>query len=140
MDFLKKARKYRAIIEQAMTLTDDKTASEAPSLFPRLAYSGALVRAGTRINWRGTVKRAAVDLWDMEEDDPNNAPALWEDIGYREGYRLIPDIITAGAAFASGECGWWGEELYRSLINANVWTPAQYPAGWEIVQREEDEL
>lgn len=140
MDYLKKARKYRAIIEQAMSLTDDKTASEAPDLFPKLVCNGQLIKAGTRLNWNGTIKRAAVDLWATEENNPDHAPALWEDISYREGYRIIPESITAGGAFASGECGWWGDVLYRSLINANVWTPAAYPAGWEIVQREEDEL
>ena len=139
MDYLKKARKYRAIIEQAMSLTDDKTASEAPGLFPRLVCAGQLIRAGARINWNGTIKRAAVDLWATEGNDPDHAPTLWEDISYREGYRLIPDIITVGTAFAKNECGWWEDALYRSTIDANVYTPAQYPAGWEIV-REEDEL
>ena len=41
--------------------------------------------------------------------------------------------ITAGTAFAKDECGWWGETLYKSLIDANVYTPDQYAAGWEVV-------
>lgn len=133
MDILEQARKYRAIIEGAMTSVDDKTASEAPDLFPALKADGSLVRVGTRINWRGAVKRASVDLWDTAENDPDHAPTLWEDIAYRDGYRIIPEVITAGTAFAKDEIGWWGDELYRSLINANVYTPAQYAAGWEKV-------
>ena len=133
MNILEQARKYRAIIEGAMTSVDDKTASEAPDLFPALKADGSLVRAGTRINWYGAVKRAAVDLWDTAENDPDHAPTLWEDIAYRNGYRIIPEVITAGTAFSKDEIGWWGDELYRSLINANVYTPAQYAAGWETV-------
>lgn len=100
-------------------------------LFPRLKQDGALVKAGTRINWGGVVKRAATDLWDTEANNPDNAPTLWEDISFREGYRIIPETITAGTAFALDECGWWGDVLYKSLIAANVYTPEQYPAGWE---------
>lgn len=46
---------------------------------------------------------------------------------------IIADTITAGTAFAKDECGWWGDVLYRSLIDANVYTPDDYPAGWEVV-------
>lgn len=127
------AFRLRAIVEQAAESLDDQTASEGAALFPRLKQDGALVKAGTRINWNGTLKRAAVDLWDTEVNNPDNATALWEDIDYRDGYRIIPQTITAGTAFALDECGWWGDTLYRSTISANVWTPEQYSAGWEAV-------
>ena len=132
-EYINKARKLRPIIVQAAASLDDKTASEGATLFPRLKQDGSLVPAGTRINWHGVVKRAAVDLWDTEQNDPDNAPALWEDIAYREGYRIIPEVVTAGTAFAKDECGWWGDKLYKSLIAANVYTPEGYPAGWEVV-------
>lgn len=129
-----KARKLRALIEQASTNLPDKEASEGVELFPRLKEDGKLVKEGTRINWNGVVKRAAVDIWDMKENNPGNAPTLWEDIEYRDGYRIIPEIITVGKAFALGECGWWDDTLYKSLIAANVYTPEQYTAGWETVE------
>lgn len=125
------ALRLRAIVEMAAVSLDDKTASEGAMLFPRLKQNGALVPAGTRINWHGTVKKAAVDLWDTAENAPDNAPSLWEDIAYREGIRIIPDTITAATAFAKGEQGWWKDALYTSLLDANVYTPEQYPAGWE---------
>lgn len=129
----KEALRLRAIVEQAAASLPDKEASEGAALFPRLKQDGALVKAGTRINWNGTLKRAAVDLWDTEVNNPDNATALWEDIDYRDGYRIIPQTITAGTAFALDECGWWDDTLYRSTISANVWTPEQYSAGWEAV-------
>ena len=127
------ALKLRAIVEQAAVSLDDKTASEAAILFPKLKQNGALVTVGTRINHNGVIKRAAVDLWDTAENNPDNAPALWEDISYKDGYRIIPETITAGTAFEKDECGWWKGILYRSLIPANVYTPEQYAAGWEVV-------
>ena len=128
-----KAEKLRKLIEQSVVSLADKEASEGAELFPQLKGDGALVSAGTRINWNGTLKRAAVDLWDTTENNPDNTPTLWEDIEYREGYRIIPETITVGTAFAKDECGWWKDILYKSLIDANVYTPEQYPTGWEEI-------
>lgn len=127
------ALNLRAIVERASASLDDKTASEGAALFPRLKQNGSLVPAGTRINWNGTIKKAAVDLWDAAENNPDNAPNLWEGINYKEGFRIIPETITVTSAFALGECGWWKDTLYRSLIDANVYTPEAYHSGWEIV-------
>lgn len=132
MTLTEKARKMRAAMETAAVSLDDATASTAPELFPRLKGDGSLVKAGTRICWGGTLKRAAVDLWDNAENTPDVAPTLWEDIDYRDGYRVIPSVITAGTAFAMDELGWWGDALYKSKLAANVYTPEQYPAGWEV--------
>lgn len=125
------AFRYRGVIEQSAQSLDDKTASTTPTLFPKLKENGSLIPAGTRINWNGTLKRAAVDLWDTVENTPDNAPDLWEDIPYKDGFRIIPDTITVGTAFARDEYGWWGDVLYKSLADSNVYTPAQYPDYWE---------
>ena len=127
------AKTLFADIEKLRSGATDAVASTAVSVFQKLKEDGSLVKAGTRINWNDTLKRAAVDLWDTAENNPDNAPGLWEDTNYRDGYRIIPETITATLAFAHGECGWWGETLYRSKLAANVYTPAQYPDGWEIV-------
>ncbi len=133
MSYADRARALRPLIEKASAGLDDRDASCGAELFPRMKYDGSLIAYKTRINWRGTVKMAAQDLWDREENDPDHAPALWSDLRYREGIRVIPPVITAAEAFGLGERGWWGDTLYESLIPANVYTPEQYPAGWRIV-------
>ena len=127
------ALKLRAIVEQAAALLDDKTASEAPTLFPRLKRDGSLVRAGTRICHNGEIKKAAVDLWDTAENDPDHAPTLWAKIDYRDGYRIVPSVITVTTAFAKGERGWWNGKLYESAVDSNVYTPEQYAPNWTEV-------
>lgn len=127
------ALRIRAAINKAAVSLEDIDASSAAELFPRLKRDGSLIKAGTRINWRGVIKKAAVNLWDTAENDPDNAPDLWENISYRDGYRIIPEVITATSMFALDEKGWWGDELYKSVIDNNVWTPAQHSAGWEKV-------
>ena len=112
----------------------DALASIAVDVYPELNEDGELIKAGTRIKWDGVLKRAAADLWDTAENNPENAPTLWEDIDYKEGYRIIPNVITVGTAFAMNECGWWNDVLYKSTMASNVYTPEQYPAGWELVK------
>lgn len=131
-----KAQSLRAAIVTAAASLPDKDASEAPELFPQLTGGGSLVKAGTRICWQGGIKRAAVDLWDTAENTPDAAPNLWEDIQYKQGYRLIPETITATLAFAKGERGWWQDELYESLLAANVYTPSVNPDGWKKITEE----
>lgn len=129
------ARKLRALIEQAGDSLPDKEASQGPVLMRRLKGKGALIKAGTRINWHGVVKRAAVDLWDTPENTPDSALSLWEDIGYKDGWRIIPKVITAGLAFQPGEKGWWNDELYESIHpTANTWTPEEYAPAWKKVE------
>lgn len=130
----KEALRLRAIVEQAAASLDDQTVSTAPTLLRKLKQDGKLVSAGSRINWGGTIKRAAVDLWDTAENTPDAAPTLWEEIDYRDGYRIIPETITVTTAFSQDECGWWGDTLYRSKVNSNVYTPAVYPDNWEKIK------
>lgn len=125
------AYQYRAAVDTATEDMTDATASMCAVLFPELKGDGSLVKAGTRINWQGKVMKAASDLWDAEQNDPDHAPNLWEELEYRDGIRIIPEVITVAKAFSRDELGWWGDELYRSLVDANVYTPAQYAPNWE---------
>ena len=130
------AERIRAQVEAGAAALPDAEASIEPSLTRKMRYDGSLIKAGTRIDWGGVLKRAAVDLWDTEENNPDNALDLWENVLYRDGIRVIPDVITAGLAFSYDELGWWGDVLYRSILpgeKTNVYTPDQYPAGWEVV-------
>ena len=128
------ARQMRAAMDKAGTMLTDAQASTVTEIFPRLKGNGELIPVGTRIQWNGVIRRSRVDLWDTKENNPDNAPELWETVMYREGIRVIPEEITAENPFSLGERGWWGDTLYESLMNANVYTPDAYPAGWKAVE------
>lgn len=132
--WLNGAREVRAAMDNAANVLTDADASNSVLLYPNLKGDGSLIKVGTRINWNGTLKRAAVDLWDTAENTPDVATDIWEDINYKNGYRIIPETITVGLAFSKGEIGWWGDVLYKSIYDGqNVWTPEQYAAAWEVV-------
>ena len=113
---------------------DDATASRMVEYYPEMSGDGSLIKAGTKINWGGQLKKAAVDLWDTAENSPDNAPTLWTDIAYRDGVRIAPETFTATNAAAMGELMWFGEHIYRSGMAGNVYTPEQAPNVWELVR------
>ena len=127
---------FRNQILTAAAVIDDKGASMVLDFYSDLKYLGGLVLAGTRINHNGVLYKAAVDLWDTEANNPDNAPTLWEKIQYHNGIRIIPEVITVTTAFAKDELGYFEVDgkVYKSLLDANVYTPATYPQGWEEVQ------
>lgn len=126
------AIRYRRMIEQSAAGLSDKDVSNAPEMLPRMRYKGAAIEAGTRINWNGKVKSAAVTLWDREENNPDNAPNLWKDVNYVSGIRVIPEQISVTEAFSKFEEGIDSEGIvWISLYDNNVYTPVQYPPNWE---------
>ena len=124
------AQKLITDIVKLREAATDTQASLAVSVYHTLKQDGSLIKSGTRINYNGTIIRAAVDLYDTETNSPENAPTLWEALNYKEGYRIIPEVITVGTAFSKGELGWWNDELYKSLVDSNVYTPDQYAPNW----------
>lgn len=128
-----KARALRPLIEKAAASLTDADASMSAELFPTLKYDGSLIEAFTRINWKRQVMKNGAALWDREENDPDHAPTLWAELPYRQGIRVIPETIDTTTQFSAGELGWWGNVLYRSKVNGNVYTPAQYAPNWEVV-------
>ena len=129
---VEEARAWRAQLDKALPAVPDKDASGCVDLYPTLKQDGKLIKVGTRINWGGWLKQATVDLWDTEANDPDHAPTLWVKIQYKDGARVIPDVISAAEAFDKDELGWWDGAIYKSLIAANVYTPDAYPQGWEL--------
>lgn len=127
------------LVDKAVSAVDDKTVSEIAELLPVMKLDGSVIEAGKRYYFpedtAAPVKRAAVTLWDTEANTPANARDLWEDILYKDGIRIIPNVITAGLAFSEGEKGWRNGVLYRSILpTPNTWTPEEYPDGWELVE------
>ena len=112
----------------------DEIAAEHPDIYPTLKGDGTLIKVGTRINHNGRLMRAAVDLWDREDQDPDHAPELWDILTFGEsGYREIPEVITAELAFNKGEIGTWKGKNYRAKRDGVVHNPEVYPGDWEEV-------
>lgn len=135
-----RARAIRALIEKASASLSDKDASCAAELFP--AWQSLLDEGHTftqeEVNTRprlryGDKLYVVTQPHTMQQGwTPDNAPSLYEEIGYRDGIRLIPAYITAANPFSKGERGMDGDGvIWISKVDNNVYTPTQYAQNWE---------
>lgn len=66
---------------------------------------------------------------------PDVTPSLYVAIGLDEqGYPVWSQPTGAHDAYNKGDVVNYNGTLYRSLVDANVYTPAVYPVGWEVVE------
>lgn len=127
-----RAYELRKIIEKAVVLLDDSELSKGIELLPSLKYNGNLISNGTKVKFNSKIYKASVDLYDTEQNNPINAPTLWEEILYKNGIRIIPEFITVTTKFSKNELGYWNDIIYQSLVDTNVYNPEQYSQNWQI--------
>lgn len=69
----------------------------------------------------------------QEDWTPGKTPALFTAIGLDpDGYPVWTRPSGAHDAYNTGDIVDYNGTLYRSTIDGNVWSPDEYPAGWEI--------
>ena len=64
---------------------------------------------------------------------PDKTTSLYEPIGLNEaGYPVWSKPSGAHDAYGVGDIVDYNGTLYKSLIDGNVYSPDEYPAGWEV--------
>jgi hypothetical protein len=65
---------------------------------------------------------------------PDNSPSLYDAIGLNEsGYPVWSKPTGAHDAYNKGDIVDYNGALYKSVIDGNIWSPDEYPQGWETV-------
>ena len=128
----------RALQLFAATLYDkEETAVELASLYPVWAADkqykvNDIVQYGT--NSVGDPQLYLVLQAHKSQSDwlPDATASLYKKMGISEsGYPIWTQPLCAVDAYNIGDIVSYNGKLYKSIINANVWAPDAYPAGWE---------
>lgn len=128
----------RALQLFAATLYDkEETAVEIASLYPVWAAdkqykANDIVQYGT--NSVGDPQLYLVLQAHKSQSDwlPDATTSLYKKMGISEsGYPIWTQPLCAVDAYNLGDIVSYNGKLYKSIINANVWSPDAYPAGWE---------
>ena len=73
------------------------------------------------------------DHTSASEWTPDTASSLYKAIGVTAaGYPEWAQPLGASDAYNTGDIVSYNGTLYQSTIDANVWSPADYPAGWKV--------
>ena len=128
----------RALQLFAATLYDkEDTAVEIASLYPVWAAdkqykANDIVQYGT--NSVGDPQLYLVLQAHKSQSDwlPDATASLYKKMGISEsGYPIWTQPLCAVDAYNIGDIVSYNGKLYKSIINANVWSPDVYSAGWE---------
>lgn len=124
------AQAYRHKIELAAESQDDAQALESIELFPKWE-AGLSVAVGERYQHLGKLYRVVQAHTTQADWKPQDTPALWTEVSLDE-WPEWKQPTGAQDAYNTGDKVTFEGAHYVSLIDGNIWSPAAYPAGWEL--------
>lgn len=131
MTLLELARKLRPYIEKAAISLSDEDALEASNLFPN--WETAFIYAkDDRVRYEGILYKCLQAHTSQEAWTPTAAPSLWAKVLIPDE-NVIPEWEQPGSTnpYMKGDKVMFEGQVYESLIDNNIWSPATYPAGWQ---------
>ena len=66
--------------------------------------------------------------------EPEELPAQWGFVWSDDPAHAKPFIALSTSPYMKGNCCLWEGKAKRSKVDNNVWSPADYPDGWEDVE------
>ena len=126
------AYKLREMMHKAAVSLGDKDALEAVELFPAWVADTAYA-ADDRIRYGEKLYRCVQSHTSQADWTPDVTPALWTEVAKPGEIPVWKQPTGAQDAYNKGDKVWYPEKnttVYESLIDANVYSPEAYPAGW----------
>lgn len=115
----------------------DAEALEMRSLYPEWC-SEVEYTAGYYLQYKGILYKVLQDHTSQADWTPDKAVSLYVNVADpQEPYPPYKAPTGAHDAYKKGDCVTFEGKHYRSKIDGNVHSPAEYPAGWEIVEEED---
>ena len=127
-----KAHALRALIEKAADSLDDADALEAIELF-KAWHSGIAYQTDERVRYGGRLYCCVQPHTSQEGWEPSALPALWTEVARPGEIPVWRQPTGAQDAYNMGDLVHYPDidgPVYKSLIDANIWSPDGYPAGW----------
>lgn len=117
------------LIQTALSFLPDEEAETVPALFPKWESEVDYV-IGDRRQYNDLLYRCIQAHTSQDDWTPDITPALWVRT-YTDEWPEWVQPTGASDAYNTGDKVTYNEEHYISLIDANVWSPDEYPVGWE---------
>ena len=129
---------YAEIIDEVSEILTDEQAADVPSVFPEWATDTAY-KAGDRRRYGEKLYKCLQDHTSQADWTPDAAPSLWVEIAKPGEIPVWRRPTGAHDAYNTGDKVHYEtaeDPVYRSTKDANVYSPAEWPEGWELVEEE----
>ena len=137
-----RALQLRAMIEKASVSLPDEDALEAVELFPAWAADTAYA-ADQRVRYNGSSGTPTPTLYKCVQGhtsqagwEPDKTPALWTEVAKPGEIPVWRQPTGAQDAYNKGDRVHYPNAdgpVYESAVDASVYSPEAYPAGWRLV-------
>lgn len=67
---------------------------------------------------------------DIFANEPEELPAQWGFVWSTDPDKALPFIALSTSPYMKDDCCTENDNVFRSTIDNNVWSPSDYPAGW----------
>ena len=124
-----RAKQLRHYIMKARASLSDEDALQAVELFPQWVI-GRAYAVDERLQYNGVLYRVVQAHTSQADWTPDITPALFVAVSLDEWPEFVQPT-GAHDAYNKGDKVTFEGKHYISLIDANVYSPAAYPAGWQ---------
>ena len=129
------AAEFRSTVNEIIGTLTDEQAIAAPVLFP-VWQADVAYKAGDRVRYEGKLYKVLQDHNSQLDWEPISAPSLFASLltDEEEPENILPWVQPDSTnAYSIGDKVLFEGATYESLIDNNVWSPADYPAGWNLI-------
>ena len=125
------AIEFRTTIDSIIETLSDEQAIMTPVLFP-VWQINITYKKGDRVRYNGKLYKVIQEHTSQLGWEPLVAPSLFTSLLVDEETNKILDWVQPDStnAYSIGDKVIFNEKTYESLIDNNVWSPEDYPAGW----------
>lgn len=125
--------------DQVQTLSDEM-ALEVPSVFPKWE-AGVTYEVGFKLRHNDILFKVLQAHTSQEDWEPDKTPSLFAQVivgqvNPETGEQEILEWVQPDSTnpYMMGDKVSFNGVSYESVIDNNVWSPADYPAGWKVIE------
>ena len=130
----KNASEIRSALDEILEVIPDEEIKKVMVLFPNWK-EGVKYNVGERVRFNETIYKVLQEHVSQADWTPEFATSLFANLLIDEETNKVQEWIQPDSTngYMIGNQVFFEGILYESLIDNNVWSPAEYPAGWKEI-------
>ena len=132
-NFLEKAREIRSQLDILTSEMTDEQALQSRILFREWNGNGIIYEVGQRVTYNEILYKVLQPHTSQVDWTPDVTPSLYTKVLIPDE-NIIPEWIQPDSTngYMIGDKVIYNGQVYESLIDNNIWSPIDYPAGWQL--------
>lgn len=131
---VEKAKELRATIETLAQNLDDESALENIELFPIWSPDSKEYTKDQKVKYNNVLYKVLQNHISQSDWNPADAPSLFAQVLVSQDGTPLPWVQPDSTnPYSKGDRVIFNDKIYESLIDNNVWSPADYPMGWQEI-------